>query len=136
MSTPHDKAAAVAAHTYVSSRKENVWRTRVVTSFNNFVHLPVVEDVCYTSFWLLHCVLGPLYAVGLLLLLAKDALVGAVVPRLEEAKGRIILVTGCDTGTFCCSACGVCWCGGGRHVVSSPCSLDSCAQVKARTQGV
>lgn len=98
MSTPQDKAAAVAAHTYVSSRKENVLRTRVVTSLNDFVHLPIVEDLCYTGYWLFHCLLGPIYGVGLLLLLLKDALVGALVPTLEEAKGRSILVTGCDTG--------------------------------------
>lgn len=98
MSTPHDKATAVVAHTYVSSRKENVLRARIVTGFNNFVHQPVVEDLCYTLFWLLHLLLGPIYGLGLLLLLLKDALVGAVVPRLEEAKGRSILVTGCDTG--------------------------------------
>jgi hypothetical protein len=97
MSTPQDKAA-VAAHTYVSSRKENILYTRVVTSLNDFVHLPIVEDVCYTFYWLMHCLLGPIYGVGLLLLLLKDALVGAVVPTLEEAKGRSILVTGCDTG--------------------------------------
>ena len=83
---------------YKGTKKENVWRTKTLTALNDLVHRPVWEDLFYTLYWALHCLLGPLYAISLLVLLARDAMVGMLVPQLEDARGRAVLITGCDSG--------------------------------------
>lgn len=82
-----------------SKPKEEGWKTRVAVAWNDLVHTPVVEDLCWCAFWLVQLLLlAPLYAAGLVCLVLRDCLTGAVLPRLEEPKGRAVLVTGCDSG--------------------------------------
>jgi len=75
------------------------WMTRAAVAWNDFVHIPVVEDLCWYFFWIAQLLLGPLYAVGLFGLLICDLCRGALrPPRFEQPQRRAVLITGCDTG--------------------------------------
>ena len=98
---PNGPDASYYCSTYVAGKTEaeqDGWRTRAAVAWNDLMHVPVVEDLCWYGYWVLHLLLGPLYAAGLLCLLLRDALRGVMVPRLEEPRGRAVLVTGCDSG--------------------------------------
>lgn len=74
-------------------------RAQILTELNDWVHKPVWEDLTWTFYWLMHCMLSPFYAVFLIALFVHKAVTGALVPKLEEpSPDRPILITGCDTG--------------------------------------
>jgi hypothetical protein len=94
---PSSAAAAVAAGK--TEAQQDGWKTRVAVAWNDLVHVPVVEDVCWYAFWIFQLVfLGPIYAVCLVGLFLRDACRGLLVPRLEQPGGRAVFITGCDSG--------------------------------------
>lgn len=97
-----ERPATLMSHyvsSYVAGKEEEDWKTRVTVAWNDLVHVPVVEDLCWCAFWLVQLLfLTPLYAAGLVLLFLWDCLTGAVLPRLKEPQGRAVIITGCDSG--------------------------------------
>lgn len=65
---------------------------------NDFLHLPIVDDVAYHLYHIVRLLLCPLGSVFLLLSLLVKLCTGAFITRFEAADGRAILVTGCDSG--------------------------------------
>lgn len=87
--------------TYVAGKSEaeqDGWFTRMAVAWNDLIHVPVVEDLCWYTYWVIQLLLGPLYAIALLSLLLLDVLRGVMVPHIEEPRGRAVMVTGCDSG--------------------------------------
>jgi hypothetical protein len=72
----------------------------LLDNWNNFLHLPVVEDLVWYNWWGLGLLLGPLHSLWIFLMFVLDVCTGALWRRqiLEEPQGRAVLVTGCDSG--------------------------------------
>lgn len=66
--------------------------------FNDFLHLPIVDDLMWHLYHIFRLLLCPLGAVGLLLSFLIKLCTGAFITRFEAPEGRAILVTGCDSG--------------------------------------
>lgn len=96
-----DAGSSYYCPTYVAGKTEaeqDGWFTRMAVAWNDLIHVPVVEDLCWYAYWVFQLLLGPLYAVGLLCLLLRDCLRGVMAPRIEEPRGRAVMATGCDSG--------------------------------------
>jgi hypothetical protein len=71
----------------------------IMNWLNDLLHLPVLEDLAWYVYWFVSVLFAPLLALpGLLGMAAHDLYSGAFLPEHEEAKGRAVLITGCDTG--------------------------------------
>jgi 3-hydroxybutyrate dehydrogenase len=69
-----------------------------LNAINDFLHLPIVDDVAWHLYHivrLLFCVVG---AVALLLSFLVKLCTGAFITHFEAPEGRAILITGCDSG--------------------------------------
>jgi hypothetical protein len=73
---------------------------KVMNAGNDLLHTPVLEELMWYVYWAGLIVLSPLYLVGLVLLFLYDLYSGFIFDalRFEDAKGRAVLITGCDTG--------------------------------------
>lgn len=65
---------------------------------NDIMHMPIIDDIAWHLYHFVRLLLGPLWALGLLISFLVKLLSGALVTRLEQPKGRAILITGYDTG--------------------------------------
>jgi hypothetical protein len=72
---------------------------QTMNRLNDVLHLPVVEDLAWYVYWGAFTLVTPVLALPSLAgMLVYDVWQGALVPELEEARGRAVLITGCDTG--------------------------------------
>lgn len=69
--------------------------------FNDFLHLPIVDDLIWHLYHIIRLLLCPLGAIGVLLSFLIKLCSGAFITRFEAPEGRAILVTGCDSGFGC-----------------------------------
>lgn len=68
-------------------------------SINDFLHLPVVEYVSDVLFWSIYLLLGPVFALGYVVVILIDLWTGYVWWRYEEPDAKKpVVITGCDTG--------------------------------------
>jgi len=69
-----------------------------LNAINDFLHLPIVDDVAWHLYHIVRLLFCALGAAALLLSFLFKLCTGAFITRFEDPKGRAILITGCDSG--------------------------------------
>lgn len=81
-----------------AGRPQHSLYIRLLQVLNNVLHWPLVDDVAFFLYHFVQLCLGPLYAVGLVVVFVAKLLSGSFWPRYEAPQGRSVVITGCDSG--------------------------------------